>query len=213
MFHNSVSPCHLEKLIKSQSHVDIVNFHIRSQVTDKIVVTRSCRLLNRRVIAKLALKRAHLSRTEGNQMPLKVILVFFGTKPKKVLLAGHVDHLHEPLYIFLHKKIQWHFSRLRVESVHENSVCKASQAMLRIFLATKRYSCIRGRFALVGLQCSGSVLCDSHMLVALEDAIQVYTIYKLRRFSSAKFRSELELRTVRQYGGKKNRVCFTKGIQ
>lgn len=82
-------------------------------------------------------------------------------------------------------------------------VCKASQAMLRIFLATKRYSCIRGRFALVGLQCSGSVLCDSHMLVALEDAIQVYTIYKLRRFSSAKFRSELELRTVRQYEKKK----------
>lgn len=87
-------------------------------------------------------------------------------------------------------------------------VCKASQAMLRIFLATKRYSCIRGRFALVGLQCSGSVLCDSHMLVALEDAIQVYTIYKLRRFSSAKFRSELELRTVRQYEEKKQGLLY-----
>ena len=67
------------------------------------------------------------------------------------------------------------------------------------FFGDKALQLHYGRFALVGLQCSGSVLCDSHMLVALEDAIQVYTIYKLRRFSSAKFRSELELRTVRQY--------------
>ena len=73
-----------------------------------------------------------------------------------------------------------------------------------IFWATKRYSCITAGLRFVGLQCSGVGSCATLTCwVALEDAIQVYTIYKLRRFSSAKFRSELELRTVRQYEKKK----------